>query len=100
MAARHDDTISTELIEDAPFFPAEPYHQKHMLRRRLRVLEPFRAMCPAEQAFANSPAAALANGYVGGHRPPTRLDADASRLGLPRDATEALRAIVEDRRQG
>jgi peptide-methionine (S)-S-oxide reductase len=97
IAAEHDTALSTEIIEDAPFTRAEPYHQKHKLRRHPTVFEPFRAMYPAEQALADSPAAALANGYVGGYRAPTRLDDDASRLGLPAEATRALRTIAEDR---
>jgi Peptide methionine sulfoxide reductase len=96
-AAEHDDALSTEIIEDTAFTRAEPYHQKHKLRRHPTVFEPFRAMYPADQALADSPAAALANGYVGGYRAPARLDDDAPRLGLPPEATRALRTIAEDR---
>ncbi|MCS3627667.1 peptide-methionine (S)-S-oxide reductase [Salinibacter ruber] len=97
VAAAHDGALSTEIIADAPFTRAEPYHQKHKLRRHSAVADPLRAVYPADRAFADSPAAALANGYVGGHRSPTRLTDDAARLGLPTTATEALRTIAEDR---
>ena len=97
VAAKHDDAISTEIVEAAAFTRAEPYHQKHKLRRHAAVADPLRAVYPGDQAFADAPAAALANGYVGGHRAPARLDGDASRLGLPAEATEALRTIAENR---
>ena len=97
VAAAHDGALSTEIIVDAPFTRAEPYHQKHKLRRHSAVADPLRTVYPADRAFADSPAAALANGYVGGHRSPTRLTDDAARLGLPTTATEALRTIAEDR---
>jgi len=97
VAAEHNGTLSTEIIADAVFTRAEPYHQKHKLRRHAAVAHPLRAVYPADRAFADAPAAALANGYIGGHRSPTRLDDDTSRLGLPTAATEALRAIAEDR---
>ncbi|TKX69807.1 peptide-methionine (S)-S-oxide reductase, partial [Halorubrum sp. GN11_10-6_MGM] len=69
----------------------------HKLRRHAAVADPLRAVYPGDRAFADSPAAALANGYVGGHRAPARLDDDAPRLGLPEEATENLRTIAEDR---
>lgn len=96
-AQRLDAALTTEVIEDARFFRAEPYHQKHRLRRHTALLKAFRAVYPDDRALTDSPAAALANGYVGGHRSPDRLDADRSRLGLPPAATDALQAVVERR---
>jgi len=91
-----------EIIDDGTFHPgafhsAALRHQKHMLRRHPTVFEPFRAMYPADRALADAPAAALANGYAGGYRAPARLDDDASRLGLPAEATRTLRTIAKDR---
>ena len=97
IADGHNGALSTEIIEDAAFTRAEPYHQKHKLRRHSAVFDPLRAVYPEAQALADSPAAALANGYVGGHRAPVRLDDDAPRLGLPTGATDALRTIAEGR---
>jgi peptide-methionine (S)-S-oxide reductase len=96
-ADRHDDPLTTEIIEDAPFYRAEAYHQKHKLRRHPSLLEAVQARYPDETAFADAPTAALVNGYVGGHRAPDRLDEDLPRLSLPTDAAEALRALVERR---
>ena len=97
VAAGHNGALRTEIIEDTAFTRAEPYHQKHTLRRHAAVFDPLRAVYSEAQALADSPAAALANGYVGGHRAPARLDDDAPRLGLPAGATEALRAIADNR---
>jgi peptide-methionine (S)-S-oxide reductase len=96
-ADRHDDPLTTEIIEDAPFHRAEAYHQKHKLRRHPSLLEAVRAWYPDETAFTDAPTAALLNGYVGGHRAPDRLADDLPRLALPTDAAETLRALAERR---
>ena len=90
-AAQHDRAISTKVIEASTFHRAEAYHQKYKLRRYPALVEAFEAMLPADAPLADSPAAALANGYVGGYRAPEHLDADRDRLGLPPDPLEVLR---------
>lgn len=97
MAEQLDASLSTEIIADAPFYRAEAYHQKHKLRRHPDLMQPVRALYPDEEAFADAPATALINGYVGGHRAPRRLADDRSRLGLPTEAVEALHTIAERR---
>lgn len=97
VAAQRDRPLATELIHDASFHRAEAYHQKHTLRRHDAVMTAFRALYPDAAAFADAPAAALANGYVAGHRSPGRLDEDASRLGLPDEALAALRTRARQR---
>jgi peptide-methionine (S)-S-oxide reductase len=96
-AERLDASLATEVIADAPFYRAEPYHQKHKLRRHPDVMRPVRSRYPDDEAFADAPATALINGYVGGHRSPDRLAADRSRLGLSSEAFDALRTIAERR---
>lgn len=95
VADRLDDPISTDLILNPSFTRAEAYHQKYKLRHHTVLLHPFRAMYSEEQAFTDSPAAALVNGYVGGHRPPARLKDDVPRLGLPSDAIDTLRRLAQ-----
>ena len=95
VAARHDGSISTECIEAPSFYRAEAYHQKHKLRRHSPLLRAFQAMYPDDAALTDSPAAALANGYIGGHRAPEHLEEDEARLGLPPDATDVLRTRAE-----
>ncbi|MFB6247882.1 MAG: hypothetical protein ABEL97_04860 [Salinibacter sp.] len=57
-ANRHDDPLATEIIEDAPFYRAEAYHQKHKLRRHPALLKAVQARYPDEAAFTDAPAAA------------------------------------------
>ncbi len=90
-AAQHDGAISTKVIEASTFHRAEAYHQKYKLRRYPALVEAFEAMLPADAPLADSPAAALANGYVGGYRAPEHLDVDRDRLGLPPNLLEVLR---------
>lgn len=97
VAAQRDRPLATELVHDAAFHRAEAYHQKHKLRRHDAVMEAFRALYPDDAAFADAPAAALANGYIAGHRSPERLDEDAPRLGLPEAALAALRTRARQR---
>jgi peptide-methionine (S)-S-oxide reductase len=97
VAERAEAAITTEIIEDASFYRAEAYHQKHKLRRHTELMEAIRPLYPNDEAFADSPAAALVNGYVGGYRVPQRLEADGPRLGLPPGAEEVLHTIVENR---
>ena len=87
-----------EIIDGGGFSAAALRHQKHTLRRYEDVTAALRARLPDERAFARSPAAALATGYVGGYRPPNRLAEDQSRLGLPDEALATLRTAA--RRHG
>jgi len=96
----HDDPITTEILPGASFHRAEAYHQKHKLRRHPVLRDAVQAPYPDDEAFADAPAAALVNGYVGGHRAPRHLDADCPRLALPEEAETALRALVERRHDG
>ena len=97
VAAAHDGALSTEIIADAPFTRAEPYHQKHKLRRHPELFEALRPHYSSDAAFADAPAAALLNGYVGGRRAPRHLDDDLPRLGLSPEANDRLRSLVERR---
>ena len=97
VADRHDGTLTTEIIEAPSFYRAEPYHQKHSLRHYDALMAPFEALYPDPDAFADSPAAALVNGYVAGHRDPVRLADDRERLGLPAPVLDRLRTVAEQR---
>ncbi|WP_103030111.1 peptide-methionine (S)-S-oxide reductase [Salinibacter altiplanensis] len=83
-----------EIVDGGEFSAAALRHQKHTLRRYEDVTGALRARLPSERAFARSPAAALAAGYVGGYRSPARLADDQARLGLPNDATATLRTAT------
>lgn len=96
-ADRAEAAVTTKVIHDAAFYRAEAYHQKHKLRRHTELMQAVRPLYPDEEAFADAPTVALLNGYVGGHREPGRFERDCSRLGLPSDAEDVLRATVADR---
>lgn len=97
VADRHDGALTTEIIEGASFYRAEPYHQKHTLRHDSTLMAPFKALYPDPDACTDSAAAALANGYAAGHRDPARLTEDRSRLGLPAAVLDRLRTVAEQR---
>ncbi len=96
---RYGDDLGVSLIENAPFHRADPHHQNYKLRSHDLLVQAFRKMLPSERAFTDSPAATLANGYVGGDRAPDRLAEDRSRLGLSADEIDVLRTHAA-RRQG
>ena len=97
VAERREATLSTEVLPNAPFHRAEPYHQKHKLRRHSALMAHVRAWYATDTAFADAPATALLNGYVGGERPPHHLDDDLPRLSLEGEAATQLREVVARR---
>lgn len=97
VADRHGGALTTEIIEAPSFYRAEPYHQKHTLRHHDALMAPFEALYPDADAFTDSPAAALVNGYAAGHRDPARLAEDRERLGLPASMIDQLRTVAERR---
>jgi peptide-methionine (S)-S-oxide reductase len=97
VAEQAETPVTTTVIEDASFYRAEAYHQKHKLRRHTELMQAVRPFYSDDEAFSDAPAMALVNGYVGGHRAPSRLEEDRSRLGLPSEAEETLQTIVENR---
>lgn len=86
-----------EVIDGGAFTMAALHHQKYKLRQHDTLFPAVRATYPTDRAFAHGRAAALANGYVAGHRPPDRLEDDLPRLGLPDEAAAALRAAARRR---
>ena len=95
--AQEEGALTTEIIEDASFHRAEPYHQNYKLRRHSVLCDAVRQKYPTEDAFIDAPAAALVNGYVGGYRSPRHLSADLPQLDLPMVAAQALRTITNRR---
>ncbi|EMG36263.1 peptide methionine sulfoxide reductase [Desulfocurvibacter africanus PCS] len=80
------------------FHRAEDYHQKYYLRGAAEVMLDFTAIYPAQlgqRAFADSPAAARVNGYLGGYGGPERLARDLALLGLSPRGERYLRRVVE-----
>ena len=94
---REEGTLTTEVIEEASFHRAEPYHQNYKLRRHAVLCDAVRQMYPTEEAFIDAPSATLVNGYVGGHRAPRHLDDDLPQLSLPKEAAQTLRTLAARR---
>lgn len=68
------DSIGTRVEELSTFYPAEDYHQKHSLRARDDLIEPFVEAGYEEEELRESPAAAKLNGLASGHEIPADLD--------------------------
>lgn len=94
-----DDRLTTEIIEDAAFYRAEAYHQKHSLRQHPSLLKAVQSLYPNEKSFMDAPSTALINGYLGGYRSPAHLNEDCLRLGLRPEMERALRTIVNRRHE-
>jgi len=68
------DSIGTRIEELSTFHNAEDYHQKHSLRSRNDLMDPFMEAEYDEEELRESPAAAKLNGYASGHSVPEELD--------------------------
>lgn len=68
------DSIGTRIEELSTFYLAEDYHQKHSLRSRNDLRDPFVEAGYGEEELRESPAAAKLNGLASGHDIPEELD--------------------------
>lgn len=68
------ESVETRIEEVSEFHPAEDYHQKHSLRSRDDLLEPFGEVGYDDKEFRESPAAAKLNGFASGHGLPKALE--------------------------
>jgi methionine-S-sulfoxide reductase len=75
------------------FFPAEPYHQKHQLRRERDLLLEFEKMFPDSEGLMNSTAAARVNGYLAGHGSSAYIETHGHDLGLSPEGNRKLLEI-------
>jgi peptide-methionine (S)-S-oxide reductase len=91
-AAKRGKPITTELLPLGPFYVAEDYHQKYLLRQHRALMREFQAMYPDEKAFLASTAAARVNGYLAGHGTEAALRKDLDQLGLSRESQALLLA--------
>jgi len=68
------EALETRIQSLSEFYPAEDYHQKHSLRSRDDLLEPFGEAGCDDEDFRESPAAAKLNGFASGHGLPEGLE--------------------------
>lgn len=83
--------VTTPILLETRFYPAEDYHQKWRLRQQRELFDAMLQNYPSEAALIASTAAAKANGYLGGRVDPAVLARDVDRLGLPTAHRDALR---------
>jgi methionine-S-sulfoxide reductase len=93
--ARTGEPVAAAVLPATPFYPAEAYHQKYLLRCDPSLMKEFKAMYPAPDAFRDSPAAARVNGYLGGHGSKETLQKEIEHLGLSAEARQRLLRLRE-----
>jgi len=81
-AARTGSNIFTAIEPAGPFYLAEDYHQKYLLRQSTGIFQALQATFPNEEAFIASTTAARLNGYLGCNGDPGMLPETTSDLGL------------------
>jgi methionine-S-sulfoxide reductase len=79
--------VATDIEPASPFYAAEGYHQKYILRGHRALWEALRAAHPSEQALLDSTVAARLNGYLGGDGPPP---AELDGVEIPAAARDLL----------
>ena len=82
IAARSHEKILTAIEPAGTFYPAEDYHQKHLLRLASSIFQDLRITYPDEKEFIASTAAARINGYLGCNGDPAKLQSELDDLGL------------------
>jgi methionine-S-sulfoxide reductase len=88
--ARTGERVAAAVLPAAPFYPAEDYHQKYLLRCDAGLMKEFKAMHPSPEAFRDSTAAARVNGYLGGHGSKEMVQKEIDHLGLSAEARQRL----------
>jgi len=74
--------VHTRIEPAGPFYAAEAYHQKYLVRRAYRLLSEFQTIYPNDDAFAASTAVAKVNGYLGCNGQSDALEKELGTLGL------------------
>ena len=86
---RLGQSVRTPILPLGKFTLAEDYHQKYYLRNS-PIMSEFEAIYPDAKAFADSTAAARANGFLAGDGEPDFAKAEVEKLGLSSQAKTAL----------
>ena len=98
VAEERGKKVRTKLRDDAPFYPAEGYHQKYYLRQTRSLGDPLRSLFPREEDFWRSAAVMRANAYLAGHGSPETFERELPKLGLTPAHQNLLRRFFENAR--
>jgi len=82
LASSIKDSIRTEIEPLKDFYPAEDYHQKHMLRGNKGLMEEYKNIYPSVEGLLSSTAVARVNGYLAGNGTCDILKKEIHKLGL------------------
>ncbi len=87
-------TIYTDILPLETFYLAEPYHQKHDLRKHPLLVQELEARYPTLEEFLAAPSVTWINSYVWGCGLLDDLLEDLPSFGLSLEAEEFLKKIV------
>ena len=94
LASNLKGEITTVIEPAGPFYPAEDYHQKYLLRKAEAIYRELKAIYPDEKDFADSTAAAKINGYLGCNGNPKKMAEEIDSFGLSREMRQRLLEFV------
>ena len=95
LAVKSGKTIRTKILPAGPFYRAEDYHQKYMLRQNAALIKEFAGMYPKADALTDSAAAARVNGFLGGFGTKMMLEKEIDDYGLTAEGKALLRRAVK-----
>jgi len=86
----------TQLLPLGRFYLAEPYHQKHYLRRQTSLLKELSGLFPDDEMLLASTEAARINGSLAGFGEPAMLTTELAALPLPPHVMPRLVAVLQE----
>jgi peptide-methionine (S)-S-oxide reductase len=100
VAAKGHGEVHTAVEPAGPFYPAEDYHQKYLLRHSRALFAELRNRFASEAALLASTSAARLNGYLGCNGSLADLEREIDSFGLsPQGRQQLLGYLKESCRQ-
>lgn len=100
LAERGGRPVHTAVETAGPFYPAEGYHQKYLLRRARALFDELRSNYASETEMLASTPAARINGYLGCNGYLADLEREIGSFGLTAPGREQLLAYVKSSCKG
>ncbi len=95
LAEKSGKTIRTKILPAGPFYRAEDYHQKYMLRQNAALIKEFARIYPIADDLTDSAAAARVNGFLGGFGTAKMLEKEIDDYGLTAEGRALVRRSVK-----